>query len=364
MPPKLARSSLIKRIRDMNISAKQLCEQFAELVISSSNTDTWFSSIDGADSFHENSLAFINDASQLACPPEQKPAVVITGKDIADSIDDDSLCLIVVSNVKLAQALIKQYYFDYDASDPEWDALHDSAVIHPSAKLGNNVRIGPNTVIGKNTVVGDNTGIRANCVIEHDVVIGDNCIINNLVNIGYGSLIGNRVIIRPGVIIGNEGFGFGQDDQRRYHRVPHTGIVEIQDDVQIGSNCNIDRGTYGTTLIARGVKIDSLCHIAHNVVVNEDALFVSQTGIAGSCTIGKRVIASGQTGILDHKKVADDAVLLHRCGVIEDIPHGGKWAGKPAKPFREYVRNLSLGKRLDKLKQRVDELDRLLEDES
>ncbi|MEM7358313.1 MAG: UDP-3-O-(3-hydroxymyristoyl)glucosamine N-acyltransferase [Pseudomonadota bacterium] len=340
----------------MSHLAQQLCEQFSHLVEDSRNTDTRFNRIDAANDYRSDSLIFVENQEKLFSDEAARPAVLVTTTDIAAQLENEDLCVLTVQDVRMAQALIKQAYQDYDPSDPEWDAIHPSAVVHPSVTLGENVRIGANSVIGQDTKIGNNVQIRANCVIEHTVEIGDDCIINNLVNIGYGCRLGKRVILRPGVIVGNEGFGFAQDKDRHYHRLPHTGIVEIHDDVQIGSNCNIDRATYGKTIIGSGVKVDALCHIAHNVHIDEKSLFVAQTGIAGSSYIGKRVICSGQTGILDHRTVADDAVLLHRCGVTEDVPSAGMWAGTPVKPFREYVRGLTLGKRLDKLERKVKSL--------
>ena len=217
-------------------------------------------------------------------------------------------------------------------------------------------------VIGADASIGNNTIIRANSVIERGVVIGDDCIIHALVNVNQHCQIGDRVILRPGVIIGNEGFGFAQDDKRHYHRIPHTGIVRIEDDVQIGSNGNIDRATYGETVIKRGVKIDAQCHVAHNVVVDEDTLFVAQCGIAGSTKIGKNVILSGQTGTLDHRTIADNAVLVHRCGVTEDITGPGLWAGTPPKPMKEYVRNLNPVDKMKKLERKLNEKINALEE--
>ena len=331
-----------------------MCDRFAELVIGKPSLDAEFTQIDSPADFQAQSLVFVSEPAQMFSLDGELPAALVTTEKIAAGLNGSDLCVVAVKDVRLAQALIKQHYADYDASDPEWDALHPSAVIHPSARLGDNVRIGANTVIGKNVQIGTNTQVRANCVIESNAQIGENCIINNLVNIGIGCILHNRIILRPGVIIGNEGFGFGQDDQRHYHRTPHTGIVEIHDDVQIGANCNIDRATYGKTVIARGVKIDALCHVAHNCLVDEDALFVAQTGIAGSCHIGKRVIISGQTGVIDHRTVADDAVLVHRCGVTHDIPTAGMWAGTPAKPIKEYVRDLNLSKKVAKLEKKIE----------
>lgn len=328
--------------------------RFSDLIVEAKGADAPFSRIDAVDAYQNDSLIFISDAAALLAlnkamdSSNSAPAVVVTNADVSALIDNHGLCVITVKNVRFAQAVIKQAYADYDSADSHWGMIHPSALIHPSAKLAKGVRVGPNTVIGPDVEIGIDTHIRSNCVIEHSVMIGENCVINNLVNIGYLSVVGNRVIIRPGAIIGNEGFGFGQDQHGRYHRTPHTGIVEIGDDVQIGANCNIDRGTYGATKIAKGVKIDALCHIAHNVNIDEDALFVAQSGVAGSCNIGKRVIASGQTGMLDHKTVVDDAILVHRCGVTEDVLEPGMWAGTPPRPFKEYVRNLNIGKSMSK----------------
>lgn len=339
----------------MHHQVQQLCDRFSDLIIGSRNIECEFSSIDCSNDFNQQSLVFVSDQSQLHISTNT-PAVIVTCSEVAELIADDGLCVIEVADVRLAQAMIKQHYADYDSGDAEWDALHSSAVIHSSAKLGNNVRIGPNVVIGENVVVGDNSIIRANSVIEHDAIIGQNTIINSLVNIGYGCVLGNDVIISPGVVIGSEGFGFAHDKQGNHHRIPHTGIVEIQDNVQAGSNCNIDRATYGKTIIRNGVKLDAMCHIAHNVEIDEGALLLAQTGIAGSSKIGKRAVLSGQTAVSDHVTIGNDVVMVHRCGAIEDITKPGVWAGTPARPFKEYVRNLGLIKKINKLSQEIRQL--------
>jgi len=345
----------------MSFSAQHVCDHFPQLVLSCTDNKVKFSQISAIDDYGHTSLVFADTAEQLEkLLTTRLPSVVVTRPELASLIESNKTCVITVQNVRVAQALIKQKYADYANFDKEWPDIHPSAVIHPSSKLGSNVRIGPNSIIGESVVIGDNTSIRANCVIEREVKIGQFCTIHSLVNIGFACTVGDRVIIRPGVIIGNEGFGFAKDEQSRYHRIPHTGTVEIHDDVQIGTNCNIDRGTYGATVLSRGVKLDSLCHIAHNVKIGEDTLLVSQSGIAGSSIVGKRVVMSGQTGVLDHKSIVDDAVLLHRCGVTEDIDSPGMWAGTPPKPFKEYVSNLNSFQKLKRLEQKIDKkLERL-----
>lgn len=343
----------------MSHSVAELCQLFEGLVTPAAVAEGRFESIDSPDAFSAQSLIFVSDVGHLTKIRGTQPAVIVTDTKLAEHVSTSGV-LLVSDNVRLAQAIIKQHYRDYDALDSEWDAVHPNAVVHPSAQLGDGVRIGANSVIGKDVIIGDNTVVRANCVIEHSATLGQDCIINNLVNIGQACVLGDRVLVRPGAIIGNEGFGFAQDDENHYHRVPHTGIVVIEDDVQIGTNCNIDRATYGETVIKRGVKMDALCHVAHNCIVDEDTLFIAQTGIAGSCKIGKRVICSGHTGVLDHRTIVDDVILVHRCGVTEDITSPGMWAGTPAKPFKEYVSNLNQSKRtakqLAKLQAQIDEL--------
>lgn len=343
----------------MSYSAQQVCDQLSDLVVSCENAEREFTDLSSLEDYQETSLTFISDEAQFKRLTEPLPAVIVTSPKIAEQLvqthsNNNNLSVIAVQNVRLALALMKQHYDDYDASDSEWSAIHPSAVIHKSVQLGADVRVGPNSVIGKDAKIGSHTVIRANCVIEHDAQIGQSCVIHNLVNVGYECRLGDRVIIRPGTMIGNEGFGFAQDAEHRFHRIPHTGIVEIQDDVQIGANCNIDRGTYGKTVLSRGVKLDSLCHIAHNAFIDEDTVFAAQSVLAGSAHIGKRVMSSGQTGVLDHRSVCDDVTLLHRCGVTEDITEKGMWAGTPAKPFKEYVSNLDPYKKLKKLEKRID----------
>lgn len=341
----------------MTHNSEQLAAEFADLIINKVGDHCDFSGVAGYESVSKENLVFIQKIEQTLFLEHCQPAVIVTHESQVEELAKQYSGLIFgVKDVRLSQALIKQRFDDYQAIDLEWPEVHPSAVIHPSAKIGVNVRIGPNSVVGANCVIGDNTTIRSNSVIEHNASIGKDCVIHNLVNIGYDCHLGDRVILRSGCMLGSEGFGFAQDTNKKYHRIPHTGRVILGDDVQVGANCNIDRGTYGDTILGRGVKLDSLCHISHNVEIGQDTVMASQTSVAGSSVVGERVIASGQTGIIDHRTVADDAVLVHRCGVTEDIDKGGMWAGTPAKPFREYVQGLTLSKKIQKLERKLKEL--------
>ncbi len=343
------------------ISAQQLLEQLPALLTGETKTEQQFTQISSPDNFQAGDIIICEDSNILANLKDATilPGLVISNPDTINHVPKN-IPTLTSSNPRLAHAFIKQMLNDYDRTDPDWERIHPSSVIHNSTQLPDDCRVGPHAVIGANVQIGKNVVIRSNSVIERDVEIGNDCTIHSQANIGYGSKLGNRVIIRSGAVVGNEGFGFAKDENNHYHRVPHTGYVEIQDDVQIGSNCNIDRGTYGATLIKRGCKIDGLCHIAHNVVLGENCILVSQCGIAGSTIVGDRVILSGQTGVLDHLKIADDAVLIHRAGVIQDIPTGGIWGGLPPKPMKEHMkRNNSyktLEKKIAKLEEKISEL--------
>ena len=338
---------------------KELISHFRDLIITTKGEHTSFDQISGFQSPSAKALIFVQDVSQY--DTKSPPAVIVTTEDVGKQLQESFPGFIIyVADTKFAQAIIKQQYNDYQAHDQEWPDIHPSAMIHASAEIGNGVKVGPNVVIGANCKIDDQVIIRANAVIEHDVVIGADSIINSLANIGYACELGQRVIIQSGVIIGNEGYGFATDETAKHHRIPHTGNVLIHDDVHIGSNSCIDRATYGSTIINKGVKIDNLCHIAHNVEIGENSLLTAHCVIAGSSKIGQRVMMSGQTGVLDHKTVPDDTVLVHRAGVIEDLPHGGMWAGHPAKPFKEFVRGLNATKKISKLESKIKELNKRL----
>ncbi len=344
------------------IKLSTIQHHFSELISDRIGDDREISGFAAADGYQPGDLVFCDDKKLIAgLNGSGGPAAVVTSKELARTISNDDVSVLLSEDVKLAQALIRQRYDDLDLHDSEWPRVHPSAIVHQSVFIPNSVTIGPGVVIGRDVKLGEDVVVQANSVIEEGAIIGNNSIIHAQVFIGRRCTIGNRVRLKPGCVIGADGFGFARDQDKRFHRIPQKGIVVIEDDVVISANSTIDRATYKETRISRGTKIDALCHVAHNVFLDEDCVLVAQSGIAGSTKLGKRVLASGQTGIIDHITIGDDVVLVHRCGIAEDLLEPGMYAGGPAQSFREYTRNISAFKKLAQLRLRVLQLEKELQ---
>jgi UDP-3-O-[3-hydroxymyristoyl] glucosamine N-acyltransferase len=220
------------------------------------------------------------------------------------------------------------------------------------------VSIQPHAVIEAGTTIGDETVIGAGSYVGHETKIGSGCMIYPNVTIRERTIIGSRVIIHGGAVIGADGFGFEFKDGRQ-RKIPQIGIVQIDDEVEIGANTTIDRARFGRTWIQEGVKIDNLVQIAHNVVVGKHTVIAAQAGISGSVRLGERVSLAGQVGIVGHATIGDGTMVAAQSGVSKNIP-GGVWFGYPAVPFEEAKRQFAWIHRLGKLFERVKALEKRL----
>ena len=236
--------------------------------------------------------------------------------------------------------------------------VHSSAVVDPSAQLGERVSIQPLAVIEPGARIGDDTIIGAGSYIGQETVIGSACLIYPNVTIRERSRIGSRVIIHSGAVIGADGFGFEVIDGR-HQKIQQLGIVQIDDDVEIGANTTVDRARFGRTWIQQGVKIDNLVQIAHNVVIGKNTVVAAQTGIAGSVQIGQRVLIGGQVGIIGHIEIGDDTAIGAQSGISKNI-NGGAWWASPAVPLAEAKQQIAWLHRLGKLVTRVKEIEKKL----
>ncbi len=345
----------------MHKKVSEIVNELSEwnLFINQQGPDNVISGMPDIKNCSEGDLVFVESEDYVSYVQKNKPSAVVTNEKLAELFENlTNASVLVSSNAKLVQALMRQAYSDRDFRNNGWPLIHDSAVVHESAEIQDNVSIAPNVVISKDVKIGKNSTIMANAEIEEGAVVGCDTIIHPNVTIGYECVIGDRCIVQSGTVIGSEGFGFAQDQKQKSYRVPQTGNVVLGDDVVLGSNCTIDRATFNSTYIKDGCKFDNQVHIAHNTTVGEDGLIAAQCGVAGSTTIGKRIRCSGQTGIIDHLEISDDCVFVQRAAALRDVKKPGVYAGNPLLPMRQWFKNAAILKQLEELKKTVSRLDK------
>ncbi len=230
---------------------------------------------------------------------------------------------------------------------------HPTAVIHPSAKIGEGAHIGPYVVIEEGVQIGKHAVLLAHVVIYRGVSVGDRFFSHAHTVVREGCRIGNNVTLQNGVIIGGDGFGFAKDDQGRWHKIPQPQPVVIEDDVEIQSNSCIDRASVGETHIARGSKIDNLVQVGHGSHIGENSLLASQVGLAGSTEIGNNVILTGQVGVVGHCKIGDGAIVTPQSGVAGDVAAGAIVSGAPAVDHKLWLKYSAILSRLPEIARAV-----------
>lgn len=318
--------------------------------------------IQGCSGIHEvksGDITFVADQKYLDQAQRSVASAVIIPRQLSlpgktvIRVDDASLAFTV---------LLKHMLKDVPSVHPR--GIHASAVIAPSAKIGNNVAVGPYAVIEADVVIGDDTVIYAHAFIGAKTTLGKGCLIYSHVSIREDVRIGDRVIIQPGAVIGGDGYGY-VTVAGRHEKIPQIGRVIIEDDVEIGSNVTIDRARFDKTVIGEGTKIDNLVHIAHNVIIGKHCLIVGQAGVSGSTTLGNYVVLAGQVGIIGHLNIGDRVVVAAQSGVTKSIKAGEQVFGSPAQPIKEaFITNAHI-QRLDhyastikELKKRLDALEK------
>jgi UDP-3-O-[3-hydroxymyristoyl] glucosamine N-acyltransferase len=236
--------------------------------------------------------------------------------------------------------------------------IHPSAVIDPSVRIASHVSIGACAVIGRNVEIAEGVCIHPNVTIYEDAVVGKDSTIHSGAAIRERTVIGERVVIHNNAVIGCDGFGYAKDEQKRWLKIPQTGRVVIEDDVEIGAGTTIDRASVGESRIGRGTKLDNLVQIGHSCTVGEDSLLCAQVGLAGSSHIGNRVILAGQAGVAGHLTIGDDVVLTAKSATSHDIPAGKIISGIPAFDNKDWLRSTAAFRRLGELQRTVRELQR------
>jgi UDP-3-O-[3-hydroxymyristoyl] glucosamine N-acyltransferase len=265
--------------------------------------------------------------------------------------------LIKVQNARLAFAQVLPLFFPEPSFTP---GVHATAVVAASAKVDASAHIGPFSVVGEQVAIGARSVLQGGNHVGVDSQLGEDSVLFANVTVYPRSQIGSRVRIHSGTVIGSDGFGYVVD-QGKHRKVPQAGNVVIGDDVEIGANVTVDRGTLGSTIIGKGTKIDNLVQIAHNVVIGENCLLVAQVGIAGSSKLGNYAVLGGQVGIAGHLKIGNHAMVAAQSGVMRDIKDGEKYLGTPAIEDRQAKRQIIAMHQLPEVLRRMREMERELQ---
>lgn len=290
-------------------------------------------------------LVFVESDKHLADALASKASAVIAGKFAAT--EKTAKPLLIAANPRLAFATAASLLHPAPEYPP---AIHATAVIHASARISPTASVDAHALIEPNAVIGDRTYISAGCYIGAGVVIGNDCEIYPRVVIYPGTTLGRRVIVHAGAVLGCDGFGYVRDDKHgRYVKFPQIGQLVIGDYVEIGANVTIDRGALDQTVIGPGTKLDNLVHIGHNCALGANVIMAAQVGLSGSVSVGDDCLFGGQVGIGDHAEIEAGSILGGQAGILPHKKFRGKgevfW-GTPAKPLREYLKELATLARL------------------
>ncbi len=291
-------------------------------------------------------LAYMDNAKYAEALAATRAGICLVSPRFADRVPDGCIALVTPKPYEaFAEALARLYPTALrPASVFGASGISPGSFVHPTARLEQGVTVDPGAVIGPFAEIGSGTIVASQAVVGPHVKVGRDCSIGSGVTL-LNALVGNRVILHPGVRIGQDGFGFAMGPGG-HRKVPQIGRVIIQDDVEVGANTTIDRGASRDTVIGEGTKIDNLVQIGHNVVIGRHCVIVAQVGISGSTTLEDFVVIGGQVGVIGHVRIGRGAQIAASSNVNSDVPAGARWGGTPAKPVRDWFRELTTLKNL------------------
>ena len=314
----------------MDLKAQEVAELINGVVEGDNNsTINKLSKIENGDN---NSLSFLGNPKYNEYLYKSTASIVIVNKSL-ELREPVKPTLIRVEDANLAFSTLLEHFNNQQVSK---QGIDNESSISSNVKVGKNIYFGKYSIAENNVMIGNNVKIHSHVHISENVEIGDNCVIYPGVKLYRNTVIGKNCIIHSGTVIGSDGFGFNKDDKGNNLKVIHNGNVVIEDNVEIGSNCSIDRATLGSTILKSGVKIDNLVQIAHNVVVGNNTCIAAQVGIAGSTIIGDDCLIGGQVGISGHLKIGDRVQMQAKSGVLKNIEDDSVIMGYPAFNYRDY----------------------------
>ncbi len=308
----------------------------------------------------DGTLSFLSNPKYEEFIYTTKSSICIVNKDfIPVKPLPLSLTLIKVENSYTCFAQLLELYDNLNKKEAK---IEQPSFIDNSAVIGSDLYLGAFAYIGKNVEIGNNVVIYPNVYLGDNVKIGSNTILHPGVSIYFGCKIGENCIIHAGTVVGSDGFGFAPNSEGVFQKIPQIGNVIIENNVEIGSNCAIDRATMGSTFIREGVKIDNLCQIAHNVDIGENSALAALVAVAGSAKIGKRVMIGGQAAINGHLSIADDTKIVGQSGVVKTVKEAVTLMGTPAIPLNDFKKSSVGFRKLPFILSKLEEIEKKIKD--
>lgn len=336
----------------MKFTAQQIAEALQGTV--EGDTNTTVSNLSKIEEGKSGSLSFLANPAYEKYIYKTKASVVI----VNNNFKPEKKITVTLVRVKDAYMAFAQLLELYQQSKPQKTGVSPKAYIAESALIGENVYVGEFAVIGENCVIGNNCKIYPNTTVGDNVKIGNKTTLFAGVKIYEDCILGNECTLHAGVVIGSDGFGFAPQQDADFKKIPQIGNVVLEDRVEVGANTVIDRATMGSTVIKRGVKLDNLIQVAHNVVIGENTVIAAQTGIAGSTKIGKNCMIGGQVGIIGHLTIADEVKIAAQSGIGKNITDlGAIVEGSPAFNARDFQKSYIYFRKLDSLVKRINNLE-------
>lgn len=312
------------------------------------------SKISGIEEATKGSISFLSNPKYEPFVYSTEASAVIVSREFEPSKALKTTLIKVDDPYLSFTALLEEYE---KISSFSKEGIEEPVFIGDQSTYGENIYLGAFSYIGKNVKIGNNVKIHPQVFIGDNTTIGDNCIFHPGVKIYAGTSIGNHCTIHAGSIIGSDGFGYAPQKDGSYKKIPQLGKVILEDHVDIGANTTIDCATFESTTIRKGVKLDNLVMIAHNVEIGENTVVAAQTGISGSAKIGKQVIIAGQVGVVGHIKIGDGVIIAAKAGISKDVPAGETLIGAPAFEKGAYMRSYIIFRKLPDVLKRIQELE-------
>lgn len=307
---------------------------------------------------HPGALSFLANPKYEQFIYSTASSIVLVNKGFVPASNINAT-LIKVDNAYEAFASLMQLV---DKARPRKKGIHPMAVIESSAKIGNDVYIGPYAYVGENCLVGDGCSIYPHVYLGDNSRLGKNCTLFHRVTIYHECILGDGCTVHAGSVIGSDGFGFAPQSENEFMKIPQLGNVILEDHVEIGANTTIDRATMGSTIIRKGVKLDNLIQIGHNVEIGENTVMAAQTGISGSTKVGRNCMFGGQVGIAGHIKIADGTKIGAQAGILSPVTEENTVVqGSPAIDIRSFMRSSVIFKKLPEIKTRLDKIEKELQ---